>query len=153
MSKQHIKNETCQRLAKQICNDLKFNNQLEQTQMSKNNEQNQLIATTETSSIFKNKFVIPIEIRNNENNTIKTEALVDSGAQQTFIDKDIVIKHQLETKPIPTPFKLSLADGSTPTQIIEETTTFEATIGNNHTEQLTCHITESLTQLVILGLD
>jgi hypothetical protein len=64
-----------------------------------------------------------------------------------------VIENNLPTKTLMTPFTISLADGSTSEQIIEETTTIDTTIGDNHQEQLTCHITKALTQPIILGLD
>jgi dUTP pyrophosphatase len=79
--------------------------------------------------------------------------LIDSGAQRTFIDNEVVKRNNLPTNELTTPFTISLADGSTSPQIIDKTTTIETTIGDNHQEQLTCHITDSLTQPIILGLD
>src|SRR5688572_16521708 len=103
--------------------------------------------------MYKTKFIIPVTIKNDKKEDIETEALVDSGAQKTFIDKKLIQQHNLKTAELKTPFTISLANRSTSTQTIDETTTLETTIGKNHKEQLTYNITNSLTQPIILGLD
>ena len=83
-----------------------------------------------------------------------TQALIDSGAQKSFIDENFLSKHRIPTKPLSCPVQLNMADGN-PSQsgpVVNEALV-QLTIAEKHHESFALKVTRLLHNPVILGID
>jgi hypothetical protein len=85
---------------------------------------------------------------------VRTQALVDSGAQKSFIDEAFLNKHHIPTTPLSYPVQLNMADGN-PSQsgpVVSEARV-QLTIAERHHESLALKVTRLINHPVILGID
>jgi hypothetical protein len=83
---------------------------------------------------------------------VKAQALVDSGAQKSFIDASFLSKHQIPTTPLSYPVQLNMADGN-PSQSgpVTSEAHVRLTIAERHHESLALKVTRLISHPVILG--
>jgi len=96
--------------------------------------------------------IIPIKLQF-RSLTITIYALIDSGATSTFIDADLVRKHQIPLHELSLPLVLEVVDGRqiSSGNITHETTSMQLLIGQ-HRESITFNVTRLGHYPVILGI-
>uniref|UniRef100_A0A3P9J222 ribonuclease H n=1 Tax=Oryzias latipes TaxID=8090 RepID=A0A3P9J222_ORYLA len=80
-----------------------------------------------------------------------TRALIDSGAEQSLIDLDLVASLRLPTEPLETPVEASGLGGQPLSRITHRTKPVQILISGNHRENMQFFITRSKHTPIILG--
>lgn len=95
---------------------------------------------------------LPTHIAKDENKTVETEALLDSGAGGIFIDRDFAIQNDLPLDTLPRMMKAQNVDG-TPNKkgMITHSTDIWINIGGRRSK-ITCLVTGLGKETLILGL-
>ncbi len=85
---------------------------------------------------------------------IRTQALIDSGAQKSFVDAAFIKKLSIPTTPLEHPVRLHMADGNPSLHgPVTDRATLHLTIADHHHEELPLHVTKLQTHAIILGID
>src|SRR5690606_22375868 len=112
------------------------------------------------SSTIQKQFTIPVKIQlvtkekdKKITKILSLTALVDSGAQKTFLDSEFVKKYRIATSLIQNPFNINLADGSSGRKPVSSIAKITLQIGDKHKEELVCNVTNIPNHQLILGLD
>jgi predicted aspartyl protease len=100
---------------------------------------------------------LSIHIHNSRKTVKKANALLDSGAASTFINKDIVEEYGWETKRLEKPFRLINTDGTPNEEKVKETVLIHYFIKNSKTkekvfQQMRCYIA-NIHDDMILGMN
>uniref|UniRef100_A0A3B3I2Y3 ribonuclease H n=1 Tax=Oryzias latipes TaxID=8090 RepID=A0A3B3I2Y3_ORYLA len=80
-----------------------------------------------------------------------TEALIDSGAEQSLIDRDLVTRLHLPTEPLDTPVQASGLGGQHLSRITHRTKPVQILTSGNHRENIQFFVTQSSHTPIILG--
>lgn len=78
-------------------------------------------------------------------------ALIDSGAEQSFLDESLAHKLAVPIVPLPEPLQVSALDGSPLTTVTHRTRTITLTLSGNHSEQLSLFLFKSPDAPLLLG--
>jgi RNase H-like domain found in reverse transcriptase/Reverse transcriptase (RNA-dependent DNA polymerase)/Integrase zinc binding domain/Retroviral aspartyl protease len=98
--------------------------------------------------------ILPITVHLPDQAPIQTQALIDSGAQKSFIDASIVKRLSIPTDKLKTPVGLNMADGTPSTSgPVTHTCNLDFTVSAHHHETLKLNVTCLQTHAVILGID
>lgn len=88
------------------------------------------------------------------NRILNLRALIDSGAQKSFIDSAFARRHQLHTTPLSRPIRLNMADGNPSLHgPVTEEAHVHLTISERHHETIALNLTRLHNHPVILGID
>jgi hypothetical protein len=86
--------------------------------------------------------------------TIALRALIDSGAQKSFVDSTFAHKYKLQTTPLSQPVRLNMADGNVSLHgPVTEEAHVQLTIAEKHHETVALKVTRLQNHPVILGID
>jgi hypothetical protein len=97
---------------------------------------------------------VPVTVTLPNQTTINTRALIDSGAQKSFVNSSFVNTHNVATASLPHPIRLNMADGDTSTSgPVTQQANLQITIAEHHRESLTLHVTKLQSHAIILGID
>src|SRR5690606_38856997 len=98
--------------------------------------------------------IVPILLNLPDRPPIRTRALIDSGAQKSFVDASFVSKLHLPTTPLSHPIHLHMADGNPSLHgPVTQQAMLHITIADHHHESLNLHVTKLQTHAIILGID
>src|SRR5690606_36803227 len=86
------------------------------------------------------------------NNWNQQTALIDSGAQKSFIDENLIKRLNLKPMTLRNPFNITLANGTTQ-KTIKQAVKITMKVGDKHQEGLFVYITNIPNHGIILGLD
>uniref|UniRef100_A0A3B4GQD0 Gypsy retrotransposon integrase-like protein 1 n=1 Tax=Pundamilia nyererei TaxID=303518 RepID=A0A3B4GQD0_9CICH len=78
-------------------------------------------------------------------------ALIDSGAEQSFLDESLAHKLAIPIVPLPEPLWVSALDGSPLTTVTHRTRTITLTLSGNHSEHLSLFLFKSPDAPLVLG--
>ena len=112
------------------------------------------LAASQISSTCQTHFHIPVTVYTEWGEEIVVSALVDSGAEKSFVDDKFVATFQLRTKKVKNPMQVRLADGSlSQTGIIDKSISLTLLSGDHHFEELSLKVMSIGGSTLILGLD
>lgn len=78
--------------------------------------------------------------------------LIDSGADESFIDHDVAIQLGLETQPLERPLEAKALNGQVLAQVSERTLPVNLHLSGNHKESIVFHIFDCKHSPLVLGL-
>jgi dUTPase/gag-polyprotein putative aspartyl protease len=112
------------------------------------------LAASQVSSKSRTNFLIPLTVITKKGEVVIVKALVDSGAEKSFVDEKFVATFKMKTKKVKNPMNVRLADGSlSQVGIIDREINLSMLMGPQHYEQHTFHIMSVGGSTLILGLD
>ena len=85
------------------------------------------------------------------NQVIEQGTLVDSGADESFLDKELALRLNLKLTPLPSPLKANALDGRLLFTVTHCTTPVKMTINDTHVENIVFHVFKSAQHPIILG--
>lgn len=111
------------------------------------------VAASSVSATQQRQFSIPIQIVQGSNSKHNCAALIDSGAQKTFIDENLAKELGLKMMTLRNPFNINLANGATGRKPITQAIKTKIQVGDRHVEDLFAYVTSVPQHKFILGLD
>lgn len=84
--------------------------------------------------------------------SISLTVLVDSSADDDFIDSDFVFRHNIPTLPLPEPKAVYTLDGSLLSQVTHCTVPLSLCLSSNHHEHISLFLIPSPNNPLVLGL-
>ena len=77
--------------------------------------------------------------------------LLDSGADESFIDRELVLRWKIDTVPLPSPIETQALDGRTLTRVEHRTVPVDLLVSGNHHESISLMVITSPFSPVVLG--